>query len=339
MVDWQSPQQMARNGATFERLIHTLLGLYMWEWFISLPFDWSYISGRKKFRWPLIFYFLGRYSLFFALIGIAIALNVTEEIDCQSLYTFNQLAGNAAIGFASVNLSLRTMAVWGQKWYIVVPLVAISLGHWALLLHGILLTAEWTGGACVITNTNAKILASTFIYTMAFDFIVMSLTAIKLVTPGSGGNVFSNRARSKLVGLIFHDGLIFFIIAFLANLIATTFMVLNLNAVMSIIANVPAAIASTIVACRVVRRLANFTSQGPEVFATTTQGSTLNFRSGMQTMTRTAKADDSVHVQMDTMESPIEPYPVYDAAGNVMKGGELDPEAQVISQEFKRPPY
>lgn len=42
---------------------------------------------------------------------------------------------------------------------------------------------------------------------------------------------------------------------------------------------------------------------------------------------------------MDTMESPIEPYPVYDAAGNVMKGGELDPEAQVISQEFKRPPY
>jgi hypothetical protein len=90
---------------------------------------------------------------------------------------------------------------------------------------------------------------------------------------------------------------------FLANLIATVrhsccntaqhtltgildykvFMLLDLNAVMSIIANVPAAIASTvsyhnhldaishisveqIVACRAVRRLTQYTSQGPEIF-------------------------------------------------------------------------
>lgn len=61
------------------------------------------------------------------------------------------------------------------------------------------------------------------------------------------------------------------------------FMLLDLNAVMSIIANVPAAIASTvkhhnqlnaishilaeqIVACRAVRRLTQYTSQGPEMF-------------------------------------------------------------------------
>lgn len=43
-------------------------------------------------------------------------------------------------------------------------------------------------------------------------------------------------------------------------------MLLNLNAVMSIIFNVPAAIASTIVASRAVRRLTNFTSKGPEIF-------------------------------------------------------------------------
>lgn len=44
-------------------------------------------------------------------------------------------------------------------------------------------------------------------------------------------------------------------------------MLLNLNAVMSIIFNVPAAVASTIVASRAVRRLTKFTSKGPEVFA------------------------------------------------------------------------
>lgn len=136
---------------------------------------------------------------------------------------------------------------------------------------------------------------------MCFDFTVLVLTGLKLALPKKRSE------HSKLVKLIFGDGLIFFIIAFLSNLVATVgcpnyafrhgrclryradqiFMLLNLNAVMSIIANVPAAICSTvcpllvhvrllsliisiflqIVACRAVRRLTNYTSQGAEVFA------------------------------------------------------------------------
>ena len=50
---------------------------------------------------------------------------------------------------------------------------------------------------------------------MAFDFIVLNLTAFKLVVP------VGNAKRSRLMTLIFGDGLIYFIIAFLSNLIAT----------------------------------------------------------------------------------------------------------------------
>ena len=209
------------------------------------------------------------------------------------------------------------IAVWSQSRVLIVLLVLVIMGHWSLLLHGklqriyaphpeslteligelvgILLKAEWVPGTgCVIVNTDNTMLAATFIYSMCFDLTVLVLTAWKLVLP-------TKRAeRSRLVNLIFGDGLIFFFIAFLANLIATVsgppsgscsvidkvqiFMLLNLNAVMSIIANVPAAIASTvclphidarfmqltpflqIVACRAVRRLTNYTSQGAEVF-------------------------------------------------------------------------
>ncbi|RDB29960.1 hypothetical protein Hypma_014176 [Hypsizygus marmoreus] len=340
MVNWNSPEEIQKDATAFNKFMHTLLGLYIWEWFTSLNFDWQYLSGKKTFRWPMIFYFLNRYCLLFALMGIAIALNVTTEIDCQGLYTFNQCFGNAAIGLASINLSLRTMAVWSQRWYIVIPLVAVILGHWSLLLHGILLKAAWVPDqGCVITSTDNNILAITFIYSMAFDFTVLSLTAFKLY--------FGASTRSRLVSLIFHDGLIYFVIAFLANLIATVFMLLNLNPVMSIIANVPAAIASTIVACRAVRRLTQYTSQGPEVFATTTQGSTLAFRSGggtflrpkLSTKVSTAPAE-GVHVQMDTFESPTDKaYMEYDASGQLVKTDNYDPEAQGISNEFKRPPY
>lgn len=43
---------------------------------------------------------------------------------------------------------------------------------------------------------------------------------------------------------------------------------------------------------------------------------------------------------METFESPNEGSLVeYDATGKIISDDKFDPEAQVISQEFKRPPY
>lgn len=136
---------------------------------------------------------------------------------------------------------------------------------------------------------------------MCFDLVVLVLNAYKLLGINSKNQGFG---ASRIAKMIFEDGLIFFFIAyaknnstvteleltpvifrFLANLLATVFMLLDLNQIMSVIFNVPAAVASTvslspitprvfsdrptfssqIVACRVVRRLTNFTNQGPEI--------------------------------------------------------------------------
>jgi len=333
MVDWTSPAEIARDALAFDRFMHALLGAYVWEWLISLDFDFQFIMRRKQFRWPMIFYFLGRYSLLFAMTGIVVALNVTTEVNCQALYTFNALFGNAAIGMASINLSLRTMAIWSRRWYIVCPLVVIILAHWSLLMHGVNVKTAWVAGqGCVILNTNTTVLAATWIYSMIFDFIVMALTAVKLLEPGSG-------SRSNLVDLIFTDGLIYFLAAFLSNVVATTFMLLNLNPVMSIIANVPAAVVSTIVACRVVRRLSNFTSYGVEVFPTTTTAAAFRTQTGVLPKLSTK---DGVRVQMETFQSPSpasDDKLEYDVDGRVSKNGSYDPESQGIRDEFKRPLY
>jgi hypothetical protein len=327
MVDWTSPETIAANYLAFDRFMHCLLGVYVWEWVLSLDFDWQYISGRKQFRWPLVFYFLNRYCLLFALIGITIALNVQSKIDCQVLYTFNSVFGQASIGLASINLSLRTIAIWSKRWFIVGPLVLIILGHWTLLLFGIHVKAQWVDGhGCVITGTASKLLSITFIYTMVFDFIVLGLTAFKLLFPAT--------TRSPLVNLVFNDGLAYFFIAFLANAVATVFGLLNLNPVMSIIANVPAVIAASIAACRAVRRLSDYSSKGQQVFAASVQGSTIAFRSMSTRPKASAKVGDvvtsqGVHVKMDTLTH------VNDATNN-LKDDTYDPN---ISDEFKRPPY
>ncbi|KAF5389541.1 hypothetical protein D9757_004078 [Collybiopsis confluens] len=374
MVNWTSPEEIAKDQrmlnqrarhilpadeyhtVAFSKFMHVLLGLYLWEWFISLDFDYYYLTGQRQFRWPLIFYFLNRYCLLFALIGITVSLDITSlrissEINCQGLYTFNACFGNAAIGLASINFSLRTIAVWNKRWYIVIPLILVIMGHWSLLLHGVLIHANYdpTQG-CVITDTDNTLLAATFIYTMCFDFVVLSLTAWKLVINSPSTKVMG---RSKLVVLIFGDGLIYFIIAFLSNLLSTIFMVLNLNPVMSIIANVPSAIASTTVACRAVRRLALFTSSSPEMFAST-QASTLAFRTSSKSTQRprlntASLKSEGVHVQMETFESPSTgrtyTEPEFDVMGNIVAKGspaeefDQDLEAQQIRNEFKRPPY
>jgi len=124
-------------------------------------------------------------------------------------------------------------------------------------------------------------------------------------------------------------------------------MLLNLNGVMSIIANVPAAIASTIVACRAVRRLTNYTPKGPRVFAAKTVASTFAFRSNRPISPSNNKAIDGVHVQMETFADPPDrSFVQFHAAGKVVvkaedKGsdGGYDVESQVLRDEFKTPPY
>ena len=97
-----------------------------WEFFISLGFEWDFITGRKRFRWPLVSrrpslsssvlmggppgVLFRRTLLSFSgldwnvrltdsilharhLTNIsAIALDTTHEINCQALYTFNQVS-------------------------------------------------------------------------------------------------------------------------------------------------------------------------------------------------------------------------------------------------------
>ena len=98
------------------------------------------------------------------------------------------------------------MALWSQKMFIVIPLVIVILGHWSLILQGVLLKAEWVPGTgCVITKTNTTILAATFIYSMCFDLLVLILTAVKLA--------FGQSQRSQLMDMLFKDGLVYFMIA------------------------------------------------------------------------------------------------------------------------------
>jgi hypothetical protein len=122
------------------------------------------------------------------------------------------------------------MAIWSQNKYIVGFLVLVAFGHWSLILQGkhsnsnfasfselvstsgVQLRAIWVDGVgCVITQTNNTVLAATFIYSMCFDFIVLLLSTYKLI--GINYKTVNFVGQSRLVQMLFEDGLIFFMIA------------------------------------------------------------------------------------------------------------------------------
>jgi hypothetical protein len=203
------------------------------------------------------------------------------------------------------------MAIYRNYRPLVVLLVVIILGHWALILQaGVLLKVAWSDetNQCEIVQSNNHILVATFMYSMVFDLLVFLLNAYKLSSRKENAI-----GASRLGRMLFEDGLVYFFIAFLSNLLATVFMFLNLNSIMSVIFNIPAAIASTIVACRVVRRLFNFQNEGPEMFNSGAHLAGVHLRraSGMRPGTQTngphSQIGSGVHVQiqMETYSEPV----------------------------------
>ncbi|TFK56073.1 hypothetical protein OE88DRAFT_1652664 [Heliocybe sulcata] len=259
MTSWSSTAELAKDSEVFIRLLFALFGLYCWELLSTVSFEWSLIRGTRKFKWPLAFFFLSRYSILWALIGLIISFSVTSEVNCNALYTFNSFCGNMAILAASTSLMLRTIALWERSMKIVVPLGILCLGHWALLWYGMFIVkAEWSPEAntCAVDKTNHTFLSINLFYTMGFDLTVLVLTVTSLIR---------SDGRSGLWKILFTDGLVYFVATASANSVPAILNVLNLNTTMNVIATVPAATVASIAACRAVIRLQDYAKRDPYV--------------------------------------------------------------------------
>ncbi|KAG5654460.1 hypothetical protein H0H81_001959 [Sphagnurus paluster] len=54
MVNWSHPKEIVKDSDIFSKLILALFGVYIWELFTTCDFEWSLMSGRRRFRWPLV---------------------------------------------------------------------------------------------------------------------------------------------------------------------------------------------------------------------------------------------------------------------------------------------
>ncbi|KAJ7499138.1 hypothetical protein FB451DRAFT_1016392 [Mycena latifolia] len=216
MVNWSDPAELLKDSDAFVKIVFAFFGVQIWELLMTCGFEWSLLRGRRKFTWPLyivLFFFFSRYCMIFSFIGLCINCGVSPVIDlCHALFTFNSWAGNMAILCASTSLMLRTIALWERKKSVVIPLGLLSAAHWILLYRTMFVVkAVWDHDlhTCVVASTKSSLLNITFFFTMGFDFVILTMTAVALMGRHS--------ARTDLWKLLFTDGLVYFVVTFSMN--------------------------------------------------------------------------------------------------------------------------
>ncbi|KAJ7592170.1 hypothetical protein C8J56DRAFT_1046542 [Mycena floridula] len=248
MTDWTPPETgeswvliiCRRNSYTvvtapFTKFLYCMMGGSAWEWLISLDFDLLFLLGQRKLKWPLLFYFYGRYASLGNLIGLVIINDSGHPVHCQAAYISTCILADTAICVATINLSIRTqvhsdrsflvlttlrMLVWAYDARIMATLIVLILGHFTIItlniLHG---QVDWiaTENGCILTHLDSKLNATMFIYTSGVDLIVMCLMAFK---------VFRYR-QDKISTLLLRDGLIYFLVVFVVNVVAAISSLLN----------------------------------------------------------------------------------------------------------------
>ncbi|KAJ6599284.1 hypothetical protein DFH09DRAFT_1243689 [Mycena vulgaris] len=253
MVNWSDPAEILKDSDAFSKIIFAFFGVQIWELFMTCGFEWSLLTGRRRFRWPLYFSFSADTAWSFRSLDCDNNVNVIFRIISLSirhpaLFTFNSWTGNMAILCASTSLMLRTIALWERKRSVVIPLGLLSLAHWVLLYRTMFVVrAVWDHNlnTCVVVSTNSSLLNITF-------FFMPSLLLMWLQLMGR------HSARTDLWKLLFTDGLVYFVVSFSMNAIPAVLNLLDLN--FSESRQVPAATVSSIAACRAVMRLLDYNS-------------------------------------------------------------------------------
>ncbi|KAF9527931.1 hypothetical protein CPB83DRAFT_855454 [Crepidotus variabilis] len=251
MANWESPDVQEQTLVAFTKFLHAVTGLYIWELMITSDLEWKVLTGRKPFRWPMISYFGSRWTCLAACLAGCFMLDMSH-VNCHSTYVAVHVFTHTSLNLASVNFVIRTIAIWSYNRYIIVGLSFLLVGQLCLTIFQATTVTITTlpDGGCLPPADGFRFVLVIYAYSLCIDSIVILLTVWKLRT------VIGVRAATY-AHLIFKQGVGYYMIAFMFDLIAIIFMVLDPTFGLVATFNVAALVAVAIVASRAVWALSS----------------------------------------------------------------------------------
>ncbi|KAI0265604.1 hypothetical protein BC834DRAFT_167658 [Gloeopeniophorella convolvens] len=254
MVNFNDPSVIETDFVIYIKLVHLAGGLYMWEYFTTLDYEWSYITGKRPYRRTIWLYAIGRLLSVVTTVLILLAVNVKSPINCQAWQTFNLFLSYLAFACASGLFMLRVIAIWLWARPIVVLSVALSLVNLAISLYGVIETRmTWVPGlGCTPIGNDWLAPARVSVNAVfATDVILCILQFIGLLR-------FGRTRTHGIWQLLYKQGLIWLVAATMVECLAAVFVNINLNGPLSLMFELPSLYAMQICTARFYRVLMDF---------------------------------------------------------------------------------
>ncbi|KAN0107096.1 hypothetical protein V8E52_010501 [Russula decolorans] len=151
MVNFHSPVTFAREFAATINIWHTMDGIFIWEFFTTLNYEWDVIRGHRPYRWTIWVYSITRVATLLAVILNMFSFDDTTKVNCQVSpvpYVWLCLVDydSQGRGYYKPLLCLRclffrfivdcaSIAIWNRKTIIVLIAAGLWLADVAFLIY------------------------------------------------------------------------------------------------------------------------------------------------------------------------------------------------------------
>ncbi|KAI0044008.1 hypothetical protein FA95DRAFT_324715 [Auriscalpium vulgare] len=251
MVNWNDPAILAKTYLDFVNREHVLAGLYIWEYFTNLHYEWEFVSGKRKWLWTLSIYSSCRLCCLIYTILNVIGMDATREINCQSWIQATTAFTALAMASAALLIVLRIAAIWDRN-RIVTVLASIiwivSGGFW--IREIIRSRGMWNavGGYCIDLFADRGQPMGVISFVSDATLLIIMLFGLLLRGEAS---------RFGIWRMLYHQGLIWLGMATIAEL-PVILLYQNINDVWNLMFQTPALLIMVIGATRMYRSLTNY---------------------------------------------------------------------------------
>ncbi|KAF8487410.1 hypothetical protein DFH94DRAFT_687893 [Russula ochroleuca] len=255
MVNYNDPVTIAKDAEAIVKLWHLTDGIFIWEFFTTLHYEWDVIRGHRPYRWTIWVYSLARVTCLLSIILNIVSFDITAKIDCQVWATFLSFISNIASISSTLLIVLRAIAIWNKTKIVFAIAMVIWITDSSLyFLATIQLRAKWSPEANACTMFNIDSIKYAVIGSLVFDIGLLLIMLIGLLRLRHEGGAFA------MGRTLWTQGLIWLLLATVGETPSVVLMILNLNLPLNIIALSPGMIIVTIAATRLYRSLINIYS-------------------------------------------------------------------------------
>ncbi|KAH9032859.1 hypothetical protein EDB85DRAFT_1163248 [Lactarius pseudohatsudake] len=203
-----------------------MAGILIWESVVYIGFEYSFFTGKRKFRSSFLLYLGARWFPMFAIIVILVGFDSANRINCQAYVIFVFLFAYLSMISASALIGLRIAAIWGLNKIVVSIASILAFQIFQTCDPGsgvVVLRAAWSGGICKITNPSET--RNNIPVTFITDLVLLVLMLTGLLRCENA------HQRGSVWWLLYTQGLAWMIIVVMAEALITVFILMNMNGV------------------------------------------------------------------------------------------------------------